>query len=377
MRIRRVRSGGVAALALVAAVATAVGCGSGGSSNTSASAGGAASTSAGSSGGKQIKVGAALIGPKNDKSFNQSAYEGMLKAAKEHPNLKLTSVLENRDNPSNETDAVQTLAPIDQVMVGVSASFGPVFDATVDKFPNTTFVTLFGAPKKFHKNVFSFVPDRGFPAYEAGVIAAHLTKSKVVGFIGGADIPPTEQSLAGFLAGVSSVDPSIKVLKNIIGDFNDVAKAKAATSAMLSDKADVLMPYLDAGIAGAFAAGKESGKNPPMFKLDLPDCSQYANTIGTDVGDNTVATDKMLSAIAGGTLNPPGEAVFAGLENPSLQRLQLCPKYQKLIGGIAKKTVDDLNSGKIKLPASALNPRPNYPWRQGFDGQVHNAGSTG
>ena len=103
----------------------------------------------------------------------------------------------------------------------------------------------------------------------------------------------------------------------------------------------------------------------------------YSNTIGTDVGDNTVATDKLLSAIAGGTLNPPGEAVFAGLENPSLQRLQLCPKYEKQIGGIAKKTVDDLNSGKIKLPASALNPRPSYPWRQGFEGQVHNAGSTG
>jgi len=378
MRIRRLRSSSIAALALLVIVATAVGCGS--SNKSSTTSGGSASTTATTTSGssaKDIKVGAALIGPKNDKSFNQSAYEGILKAQKAHPELKLTSTLENRDNASNQTDAVQTLAPIDNVMVGVSASFGPVFDATADKFPNTTFVTLFGAPKQFHKNVYSFVPDRGFPAYEAGVIAAHLTKKKIVGFIGGADIPPTEQSLAGFTAGVHSVDPSIKILKNIIGDFNDVAKAKAATSAMLTDGADVMLPYLDAGIAGAFAAGKAAGTNPPMFKLDLPDCSSYSNLIGTDVGDNTVATDLMLEKIATKSLSPAGEAVYAGLENPSLQRLQLCPKYKKLIGSVAQKTVNDLNSGKIKLPTNALNPRPDWPWRQGFDGEVHNAGATG
>jgi len=39
--------------------------------------------------------------------------------------------------------------------------------------------------------------------------------------------------------------------------------------------------------------------------------------------------------------------------------------------------VNDLNSGKIKLPTNALNPRPDWPWRQGFDGEVHNAGATG
>jgi len=377
MRIRRLRSSSIAALALLVIVATAVGCGSSNKSSSATSGGSAStSTSSGGSSAKEIKVGAALIGPKNDKSFNQSAYEGILKAQKAHPELKLTSVLENRDDASSQTDAVQTLGPIDNVMVGVSASFGPVFDATADKFPNTTFVTLFGAPKEFHKNVYSFVPDRGFPAYEAGVIAAHLTKKKIVGFIGGADIPPTEQSLVGFTAGVHSVDPSIKILKNIIGDFNDVAKAKAATAAMLTDGADVMLPYLDAGIAGAFAAGKASGKNPPMFKLDLPDCTSYSNLIGTDVGDNTVAADTMLEKIATKSLSPPGEAVFAGLENPSLQRLQLCPKYQKQIGSIAKKTVDDLNSGKIKLPADALNPRPSFPWRQGFDGEVHNGSGS-
>ncbi|HEY4277384.1 MAG TPA: BMP family ABC transporter substrate-binding protein [Conexibacter sp.] len=322
-------------------------------------------------------MGAGLIGPKNDKSFNQAAYEGMQKAARENPDITISSVLENRDDAASQTDSVQTLAPIDNVVVGVSASYGPVFDSTVDQFPDTTFITLFGSPARFHRNVYSFVPDRGYPGYEAGVIAAHLTRDRTVGFIGGADIPPTEQSLVAYTAGVRSVDPSIRVLKNIIGDFNDVAKAKAATSAMLSDGADVILPYLDAGIAGAFAAGTASGRNPPMFKLDLPDCTSYPNTIGTDLADNELAADTMLRRIAEGSLQPPGEAVFADLKDPSLQRLELCPRYRSEIGDIAQRTIDGLNSGDIRLPDDALNPRPDYPWREGFDGELHNASSGG
>src|SRR5205814_1051247 len=45
---------------------------------------------------KTIKIGAALLGPKNDKSFDQANYEGIQLAVKQNPGkLKLTSVLEN------------------------------------------------------------------------------------------------------------------------------------------------------------------------------------------------------------------------------------------------------------------------------------------
>lgn len=354
------RKGALAALAIGVAVAVTAAGASGRSTAT-------------------VKVGAALIGPKNDKSFNQAAYEGILKATKRFPALKLTSVLENKATDADRTSAVETLAPIDGIVVGVSAAFGPVFDVEAPKFPSTTFVTLFGAPAHYHANVYSFVPDRGYPAYVAGVIAAHLTKTKVVGFVGGADIPPTEQSLVAFVAGVHHVSKKITVLKNIIGDFNDVSKAKAATAAMLADKADVILPYLDAGIAGAYAAGKAAGTNPPMFKLDVPDCTSYSNIIGTDQGNNTVAAFQMLKGITKQTLKPAGEAIFAGLQDPTLQRLTLCPKYKrnKTIASVWKSTIKALNSGMIKLPKSALNPRPPYPYREGFDGKLVNANMRG
>ncbi len=367
-----------AAIVVLAVALTVAACGSSNksSSSSSSSSGGGAATSGGSSG-KTIKIGAALIGPKNDKSFNQAAYEGILAAEKANPNLKLTATLENKATDQQRTDAVNTLAPLNDVVLGVSASFGPIFDALADKYPSKYFVDVAGYTQHYHKNVTGFANDWGAPAYVAGVDAAHLTKSKVVGYVGGAEIPPTVQAANGFAAGVKSVDPSIKVLKNITGDFNDVAKAKAATAAMITDKADVVFPFLDAGIAGSYAAGKESGKDPAMFKLTIPDCTSYDNIVGTEVVNNVAATSLMLDRYAKGTLKPG--AVFLDLQDPNLQTLKLCPKYQAKsdIAKATKDTIDGVNGGSIKLPANAVNARPNYPYQEGFDGPVQNAGQTG
>jgi basic membrane protein A and related proteins len=367
--IARGRRGALALVsALVVAAVVLAACGS--SSNSSSS------SSTASSGGKQVKVGAALIGPKNDKSFNQAAYQGILAATTADPNIKLTSTLENKATDAQRTDAVNTLAPLNNLVVGVSAAFGPIFNVLAPKFASKYFITIAGYTPQYQKNVTGFANDWGAPAYVGGVIAANMTKSGTVGYVGGAEIPPTTQAAAAFAAGAKSVKPNIKVLSNIVGDFNDVAKAKAATSAMITDGADVVFPFLDAGIAGAYAAGKASGKNPAMFKLTIPDCTSYANIVGTEVVNNLAATNVMVTNYAKGTLKPG--AIFLDLQDPKLQTMQLCPKYQKnaTVAKVTKDTIDGVNSGKIKLPANAINPRPDYPYQEGFNGPVQNANKT-
>jgi basic membrane lipoprotein Med (substrate-binding protein (PBP1-ABC) superfamily) len=214
------------------------------------------------------------------------------------------------------------------------------------------------------------------PAYLSGLIAGKMTKSNTVGFVGGAEIPPTVQAGNAFAAGAKSVNPNIKVLKNIVGDFNDVAKGKAATAAMITDGADVVYPFLDAGIAGAYAAGKASGKDPAMFKITIPDCTSYDNIVGTGLVNNLAATSVMLKKYTEGTLKPG--AIFLDLQNPKLQTMQLCPKYQKnaTVAKATKDTIDGVNSGKIKLPANAINPRPSYQYQEGFEGPVQNANKS-
>jgi basic membrane protein A len=352
----------VAMVAVLALLVAACGSSSDSSKSSSSSGGGGGSSK------KTVAVGAALIGPKNDGSFNQAAYEGILQSQKNHPNLKLKSTLENRETDQTRTDAINTLGPITKLILAVSASFGPVLDATADKFPNDYFINVAGYTNKFHKNVTGFANDWGAPAYVAGVIAAKMTKTNTVGYVGGAEIPPTTQAAAAFKAAALKTKPGIKVLTNIVGDFNDVSKAKAATTAMIADNADVIFPFLDAGIAGSYAAGKASGKNPAMFKLTIPDCTSYANIVGTEVVNNEAVVVKLLDQYVKGTLKPG--TFFLDLQDPKLQTLKLCPKYQKdpMVSKVTKDTIDAINSGATKLPKNAINPRPGYKTYEGLNG---------
>jgi len=113
-----------------------------------------------------------------------------------------------------------------------------------------------------------------------------------------------------------------------------------------------------------------------MFKLTIPDCTSYDNIVGTEIVNNLAATNVMVSNYAKGTLKPG--AIFLDLQDPKLQTMQLCPKYQKnaTVAKVTKDTIAGVNSGKIKLPANAINPRPDYPYQEGFNGPVQNANKT-
>src|SRR5262249_46983608 len=326
-----------------------------------------------------LKIGAALIGPKNDKSFNQAAYEGILQAIKQNPGkFKLVSTLENLATDQQRTRAIQTLAPLVDIVIAVSNSFGPILDQQADQFPKTYFIVVAGYTSKYHKNVTGFANEWGAPAFVGGAIAATLSKTGTVGYVGGSETPPTTQAAAGFKHGAQMIKPKIKVLSNITGDFNDVAKGKQATAAELADGADVIFPFLDAGIAGAYAAGSGTGKSPPMFKITIPDCTSYPNIVGTEVENNTLADSLLLKRYTQGKLL--SGAIFQDLQNPALATMLLCPKYKRdaKVAAVTKRVIAGLNGGTIKYPADTINPRPKYQYVEGlYSTNVINKGKTG
>ncbi len=348
--------------AFMVAVLALAGCGSDDGEDTSNGGAG------GSEGAEKesFDLGAALLGPKNDGSINQAAFMGLEAADKEMTNLTVTSVLDNQSTLQKHTNAIQTLAPNNDIVYVISNSFSPVLDVQAPRFEDTKFIGIEAYTPKLHPNVYAAAVDWGASSYVAGVIAGTMTKTDVVGFIGGLEIPPSTQSQNAFEDGAQSVNPNVKVLKNIVGSFQDVALGKQATAAMLQQDADVILPWLDAGVAGAYQAGEESGKNPAMFKLTIPDCDAYDNIVGTEAVNTVALTQKMIASVVDGTAKPG--AAFIGLQDPELQTLALCPKYEKdkEIADLTQQTIDDINSGKIKLAEDAINPRPSYEYTEGL-----------
>jgi basic membrane protein A and related proteins len=95
-------------------------------------------------------------------------------------------------------------------------------------------------------------------SYLAGMLAAGMSESGVVGMVGGVAIPPVEGTFRAFEAGASAVDPGVRVLESFTGNWDDVAAAKEAAVAQLGRGADVLIHNVDAASFGVFQAVREA-----------------------------------------------------------------------------------------------------------------------
>ena len=95
-------------------------------------------------------------------------------------------------------------------------------------------------------------------AYLAGIAAAGMTKSGVLGMVGGVQIPAAEDVFKAFDAGAKSVNPSVRVLEAWIGSWDDVSAAKEAAVAQIRQGADVVIHDTDAASFGVFQAVREA-----------------------------------------------------------------------------------------------------------------------
>lgn len=92
-------------------------------------------------------------------------------------------------------------------------------------------------------------------AYLTGLIAGLMSKSNVVGAVGGYPIPEVNRLVGAYKQGVCEVNPKAKVLITYIGSWYDPPKSKEAGLAQIASGAD----FIYAERFGAIHAAKERG----------------------------------------------------------------------------------------------------------------------
>ena len=197
------------------------------------------------------------VGGVDDRSFNQSAWEG-LTAWGEENGLK-----ENTDytyfQSASESDYVTNLDSA--VSGGYNLIFGIGFaleSAIAEVAPNnpdTKFVIVDSVVAD-QDNVVSVGFADHEASYLAGVAAAKSTKSNHIGFIGGMEGVIIDRFEAGFVAGAKSVNPDIKVTIDYAGSFADAAKGQTLAAAQYAAGADVIFHASGGTGNGVFAAAK-------------------------------------------------------------------------------------------------------------------------
>lgn len=219
--------------------------------------------------GCQIKVGIVFdIGGKNDRSFNAAAWEGVKRAEQDLP-ICLYDV--EPGNPTSIEPAMRAFAEKGfDLIVGVGFAQGPILKRVATDYPNIKFAIVDGVimeddGKTPKSNVASLVFREHEGSYLVGMIAAEKSKTGVLGFLGGMDIPLIHRFQKGYEEGAKSVNPKAIVIPNYVGvtdgAWNNPGKGKELALAQIEKGADVIFTAAGNSGLGAFDAVEQYGKN--------------------------------------------------------------------------------------------------------------------
>ena len=188
------------------------------------------------------------VGGKNDKSFNEAAFNGAERWKAESGGSYKELEMQNE---AQREQALRQLAeeganPI--VMTGFA--FGDVLNTVAPDYPDTKFAIIDMVVDQPNVKSVVFTEDQG--SYLVGMMAGLASKSNVVGFIGGMDIPLIRRFGCGYAQGVKAVKPDATVILNMTGTdgsaWNNPVKGAEIAKSQQSQGADVI--YAAAGGTG-------------------------------------------------------------------------------------------------------------------------------
>lgn len=219
-----------------------------------------------------LTVGVLIPGSKSDKGWMESGYDGLAAAQKAYGDKIKVQMIENI-NYADMEQALVNLASKNQLVIGVGGQTQAAVTKVAKRFPKTKFSIVGGNKGDTVPNVAGYDVKQAEIAFVAGATAAMLSKTGVVSYVGGMEIPSIVNAGKEFGKGAAYVNPKIKYVENYTGDFDNVAKSKEATLAAIAQGADIHYHILNLGLRGMEQAAKE--KNTRII-------GSYTDRCGTD-----------------------------------------------------------------------------------------------
>jgi basic membrane protein A len=273
------------------------------SSGTSASASAASSAPAGGSTATGAATGSKLLGCMvtdtggiNDKSFNQSAWEGMQQAAAANPNITVKYL-----QSTTQSDYVPNINTFLSQKCGIIVTVGFLMAAATESAakanPTQDFAIvdcsyasacLTGAKESnIDQLVFNTVQD----GFLGGYLAAGMSKTGKVATFGGQDFGTVTIYMDGYWDGVQYYNKQHKTNVQVLGwneqtqkgeftgDFTNQTKGQTVTQTFISEGADVVFPVagnVGLGAAKAVQQADASGGKANMLWVDTDGCVSAA-----------------------------------------------------------------------------------------------------
>ncbi|ERT69411.1 MULTISPECIES: BMP family lipoprotein [Cetobacterium] len=297
-----------------------------------------------------LKVGLILaMGGLGDKSFNDSAYAGLLKAQKDF-NVEVKYV-----EPNSWMEDAYFLEEYSQngfdLIIATSYTAQDAMEDISSKFPNTKYAIVDTRAKE-GENIASLVFDESEGSFLVGAIAAKMSKTGKVGFIGALDIPLINRFKSGYEQGAKYVNPNISVITTYVGGdapFSDPLKGKEHAYSLANQGVDVIYHASGNTGIGILEGVKEKG----IYGIGV-DCDQDDIVKGQVLTSMLKNVNNAIYKVIEDTVNGEfkGQVYNFGLKENGVGTTDF--KYTRQIIGseninFVENLKADIISGKIKV----------------------------
>lgn len=299
---------------------------------------------------KPIKIGMVTdVGGVNDQSFNQSAWEGLQKAKKDlGVKVSYQESKQDADYPAN----LETLYEASNDLIwGIGFKMADAILKMAKQNPKQKYAIIdYSYGDKTPPNVLGVMFKAEEGAFMAGYIAAKMSKTQTIGFIGGMGVPIIHAFQYGYKAGAKYANSKINVLEQYSESFTDAAKGKAIANQMISKNADVVFHAAGAVGDGVIEAAKEKNKMAVGVDRDqnylAPKNVITSSMKRVDNAIFSVVSDYKKGIFKGGT------TLNYGIKDGAVD---IAPTTSKMIPAALMKEVEELKvkitAGKIKIPS--------------------------
>lgn len=299
------------------------------------------------------------VGGVNDQSFNQSAWEGLQKADKD---LGTKSDYQESHQDADFVPNLETALDAENDLIwGIGFKLANAVYSAAEENSDTKYAIVDFSYEGDEKNFPDGTPDNVVgvvfkqeqPSFLVGYIAAMMSETGKVGFVGGMESEVISAFDYGYQAGVAYAnkvaDKDVKVLRQYAEDFGDSAKGKAIASSMYQKGADIVFHAAGGTGDGVIEAAKEQDKYAIGVDRDqndlAPDNVITSAMKRVDVGVYNVVKDLKEGKFPGGT------TVVYGLEEGAVD---IAPTSDKHVPKEILDKVEELKKliidGEIKVP---------------------------
>ncbi|MDC3414081.1 BMP family protein [Aquibacillus sp. 3ASR75-11] len=236
------------------------------------------------------------VGGIDDKSFNQSAWEG-LQSFGENNGLEEKTGYDYAQSQS-DADYLSNLNRLVRqnfnLIYGIGFKLKDAVDTVAGQNPETNFAIVDDVVEQPNVASITFKEHEG--SFLAGVAAAMKTESDKLGFVGGIESDLIKKFETGFRAGAKSVNPNIEIDVQYAGAFDAPDKGKIIASNMYGQGIDVIYHASGATGNGVFAQAKDIKKNNPDQNVWVIGVDRDQNEEGA-IGDTNVTLTSMVKRV--------------------------------------------------------------------------------